>query len=402
VAQQQHLLTAAAPVPRTSRWLIAAAMVLTGLSMRTAVTSVGPVLGDLEAALGVGGSAGGLITTLPVVCFAAIGTAAPRLSHRFGEHLLLVAAMSLMTVGVFARALANSVGLFVLFSALALAGGAVSNVLMPSLVKRHFPDQIGRMTAVYTTAMSVGVTAAVALTVPLGDLGGGWRFGLGSWAALSVLAVLPWLPTLRGDRPDPDVTPNLPLRRLRRSPTAWALAVFFGAQSFQAYIAFGWFPTYLRDQGFSAAEAGWLVGFYAALSIPASMLMPTLAGRGQRRLILVLSACYLGAYVGLAVAPAGGAWVWMLLTGTGSGMFPLALTMFGLRTRTARTTGALSAFAQGIGYLLAGSGPLLVGVLLGSSHHWTGMFLLLFIALAVCVTAGLRAGRPVFVDDEIT
>jgi CP family cyanate transporter-like MFS transporter len=378
-------------------------MILTGLSMRTAVTSVGPVLGDLEAGLGVGSGAAGLITTLPVICFAAIGTAAPRLSHRFGEHLLLVAAMSVMTVGVLARAFADSVTVFVVFSALALAGGAVSNVLMPSLVKRHFPDQIGRMTALYTTALSVGTTAAVALTVPIGDLGGddGWRLGLGSWAALSVLAVLPWLPTLRGDRPDLDLAPHLPLRRLRRSPTAWALTVFFAAQSFQAYIAFGWFPTYLRDQGLSAAEAGWLVGFYAALSIPASMLMPTLAGRGQRRLVVILSACYLGAYVGLAVAPVGGVWLWMLLTGAGAGMFPLVLTMFGLRTRTAATTAALSAFTQGIGYLLAGSGPLLVGVLLGSPHHWTGMFMLLFSSLAVCFAAGLRAGRATFVDDEI-
>ncbi len=247
MADEQHVLTTAAVRPGPSHWLIVGAMLLTGLSMRTAVTSVGPILSDLEAGLGVSSGVAGIVTTLPVVCFAIIGTTAPRLSHRYGEHLLLVGCMCLMTVGLVARALAGSIGLFLLFSVLALTGGAISNVLMPSLVKRHFPDQIGRMTAVYTTAMSVGMTAAVGLTVPISDLGGhdGWRLGLGSWAALSMVAVLPWLPTLRDDRPEEDTPPQLPLRRLLRSPTAWALTLLFATQSLQAYIAFGWFPTYL-------------------------------------------------------------------------------------------------------------------------------------------------------------
>ncbi len=131
------------------------------------------------------------------------------------------------------------------------------------------------------------------------------------------------------------------------------------------------------------------------------MIMPTLAPHGQRRLVIVLVCCYVGAYLGLALAPVSGAWLWMLLAGAGAGLFPLSLTMFGLRTRAARATAALAAFAQGIGYLLAGSGPLLVGLTVGKSHEWTGMFALLFVALAVCLIAGLRASRPRYVDDEV-
>ena len=83
-----------------------------------------------------------------------------------------------------------------------------------------------------------------------------------------------------------------------------------------------------------------------------------------------LAGAYLVAYVGLAVAPAGGAWVWMVLAGIGSGTFPLALTMIGLRPRTAETTAALSAFVQAIGYIVAGTGPLLFGVLYGATNRW--------------------------------
>lgn len=376
-------------------------MVLTGLSMRTAAITVGPVLSEVEAGLGVTSAAAGVITTLPVLCFAAIGAVAPRLSRHLGEHLLVVASMAVMTAGLLLRAVAGSLWPFLLASVLALCGGAITNVLMPSLVKRHYPDRIGPMTALYTTALAVGATAGSAFTVPISDAGGSWRWGLGAWAALSAVAVFPWLLTLRGDRPETAGRAHLPVWRLARSPTAWMLTLLFAGQSLQAYVAFGWFATFLRDHGISETRAGILVAFYAALSIPMSALMPTLAVRGQRRLVLGLCSCYLAGYIGLLVAPVGGAWVWMLLVGVAAGLFPLVLTMFGLRTRTPDVTVALAAFAQGVGYLLAGTGPLLVGVLLGRPHDWSRPFALLFVALGVTVVAGMFAARPRYVDDEV-
>ncbi len=374
---------------------------LTGLSMRTAVTSVGAVLDDLQSGLHAGSGIAGVITTLPVICFAGLGAVTPRLSHRFGAHRLLVAAMLLMTLGLVLRALAGSIWVFLLLSVLALAGGAISNVLMPSLVKRHFPDRIGRMTAVYTTALAVGTTAGAGLTVPIGHFGDGWRTGIGSWALLSAVAVLPWLPTLRGDSPDPDSPRGISANRLVHSRTAWILTIFFAFQSFQAYIAFGWFAKFEHGHGVSSGTAGWMVALVAAMSIPVSMVVPTIAPRRYRLVVTGLSACYLVAYVGFALAPVGGAWAWMTLSGIGSGMFPLALTMIGLRTRTAETTAALSAFVQTIGYIVAGSGPLLFGVLYGATNSWNLPLGLLFIALAVAFASGWLASRPSFVDDEL-
>jgi CP family cyanate transporter-like MFS transporter len=115
----------------------------------------------------------------------------------------------------------------------------------------------------------------------------------------------------------------------------------------------------------------------------------------------VLGASYLVAYLGLAVAPVGGAWVWMVFTGIGSGMFPLALTLIGLRARSAETTAALAAFVQTIGYVVAGTGPLLFGVLYGLTNSWALPLGLLFVALALAVGSGWLACRPSFVDDEL-
>jgi CP family cyanate transporter-like MFS transporter len=379
------------------------AIVLTGLTMRVAVTSVGAVLTDLERGLHASSSVAGVITTLPVIAFAGIGFLGPRLAHRFGEHRLVTAALLAATAGLVLRAVAGSVWLFAVLSMLALTGGAIANVLMPALVKRHFPDRIGTMTAVYTTALALGMTASAGLSAPLADLGGqNWRFGIGAWALLTAVAVLPWLPTLAGDRPEPDELPDrVPLGRLLRSKLAWALVVMFATQSFQAYIAFGWFTDFFRHHHLDPTEAGLLVAFYAALTIPVSMAIPALAVRGQRLIVLGLAAASLVSYVGMLAAPVSGAWLWMLLGGIGSGMFPLSLTMIGLRSREVATTTALSAFVQGIGYLLAGTGPLLVGVLLGISESWTWPLVLLILAVLGSAATGWYAGRDEYVDDQL-
>jgi CP family cyanate transporter-like MFS transporter len=374
--------------------------------MRTAVTSVGAALDDVEHGLHTSNGVAGLLTTLPVLCFAGIGSVAPRLARHVGPHRLLVAAMAVMTLGLFARVLVSDIWAFLALSVLALTGGAVSNVLLPSLVKQHFPTRIGTMTALYTTALAVGTTAAAGLTVPIGSLSGGehhgWRVGLGSWGVLAVLAVLPWLPTVVHDPPlrSGAARAHVPAQ-VWRSRTAWALTAFFASQSLQAYIAFGWFAKFMRAHGVSAGEAGWMVALLSAVSIPLSMLVPNVRPSRHAVTIVVLNACYLVAYIGLAAAPVGGAWLWMVLAGIGSAQFPLVLAMIGLRSRTAETTAALSAFAQSIGYLVAGSGPLLFGLLYDTTGSWALPLTLLFVAMSGAVVSGWRSACACYVDDEL-
>ncbi|MGH8862419.1 MAG: MFS transporter, partial [Jatrophihabitantaceae bacterium] len=220
--------------------LLVIALALTGFSMRTAVTSVGAVLEEIEHGLHTSSGISGVLTTLPVICFAGVGSIAPRMAARLGPHRLLVVALAMSAAGLVLRALAGSVWLFLVLSLVALLGGAIANVLLPSLIKAHFPHRIGPMTAVYTTALAVGTTAGAGLTVPIGRLGDGWRLGIGSWALFVVVAVLPWLPTLRGERRAGASGSRMPAGALLRSRTAWVLTAFFAAQSMQAYIAFGW------------------------------------------------------------------------------------------------------------------------------------------------------------------
>lgn len=391
------------PDSPVQRRMLVAALLLTGLSMRTAVTTVGAVLADIEHALHTNTAVAGVITTLPAACFAALGALAPRLAARTGPHRLLVFALSAMTIGLVTRAVVGSVLAFLALSVLSLSGAAVANVLMPTLVKWHFPGRIGPMTALYTTAMAVGTTAGAGLTVPIASLAPGtdsWRFGIGSWALLSAIAVLPWLSTLRHDDRFVAGATRLRTGALVRSRIAWTVALFFAFQSMQAYIALGWFERFLTEHSISAGTAGWMVALMSAVAIPTSMIAPNVPMRFHRPFVLLLGACFAGAYAGMNIAP-GASWLWMVLAGIGGGMFPLSLTLIGYRTLVPETTASLSAFAQSIGYAIAACGPVLFGVLRGATGGWAAPFGVLWAAVIAATITGWLACTPRTVDDEL-
>src|SRR4051812_101418 len=182
------------PVSTTARratTLILVGIVLLSLNLRPAAVSVGPVLDEIRDAFSMSGPTAGLLTSLPVIGFAVFGALAPAAAHRIGLHRVTLLALVAVVLGLMGRALTGSEALFLLLSLVALGGMAMANVLLPSLVKLHFPDRIGRVTSIYTTALSIGLTAALVLTVPVSDAFGGWRWGLGASAALAVAAALP-------------------------------------------------------------------------------------------------------------------------------------------------------------------------------------------------------------------
>ncbi|MDN5382302.1 MULTISPECIES: CynX/NimT family MFS transporter [Streptomyces] len=400
--------------------LVVIGIVLSALNLRPAITSLGALLEEVRAGLGMSGAVAGLLTSMPSLCFAVFGVTAPRLARRFGPAAVMCAGMAAIAAGLAVRPYVGSTAAFLAASALALMGIAVSNVLMPVIVKRWFPDRIGTMTGLYSMALALGTSAAAAVTVPLaGALGHSWQSGLSAWALLAAVAVLPWLPLLRDRGAEPAAAAPVrtaparketapapeapaPALRITRSPTAWALAVFFGLQSTAAYITMGWIAQIFRDAGVPAGTAGLLLAITMVMGVPLAFVIPRLATRLPRQgpIVLVLGACGLAGYAGLYVAPAAGAWAWALLLGLANCAFPLALTMVGMRARTARGVAQLSAFAQSTGYLISIPGPVLVGVLYQSSGGWELPLALMIGLMVPQMAMGWLAGRNRTVEDE--
>ncbi|WP_435195301.1 CynX/NimT family MFS transporter [Streptomyces sp. NRRL F-5630] len=402
-----------APGPARAKGLLAVLMpvgiVLAALNLRPAITSLGSLLEEVRDGLGMNGTLAGLLTSVPPLCFAVFGSLAPRLSRRFGAGTVVCGGMVAITAGLVVRPFTGSTVGFLAATALTLAGIAVSNVLMPVVVKNWFPDRVGSMTGLYSMALAIGTSLAAAVTVPLNDALGGWQGGLAIWAALGAVAVVPWAVLSRQGRAAERESAAHPAPagpgdalRVTRSRTAWSLACFFGLQATAAYITMGWMPQIFRDAGISAGTAGVLLAVTMALGIPLAFVIPRVAIRlpQQGPVVIALGLCGLGGYLGLALAPAGGAWIWALLLGVSNCAFPLALTMVGLRARTGPGVVKLSAFAQSTGYLISIPGPLLVGVLNDATGGWGVPILFMACLMVPQIIVGTLAGRNRTIEDE--
>jgi CP family cyanate transporter-like MFS transporter len=383
--------------------LVLVALVLLSVNLRPAAVSVGPVLSEVREALGMSATTAGLLTSLPVLAFAFFGALAPALASRIGLHRVTLLALLCVVAGLGARVLVDHQVPFLAFSMLALAGMAVANVVLPSLVKLHFPDRVGLVTAIYTTALSSGLTAALWLTVPIAERFGDWRNGLGVWAAVALVATIPWLGLISRDRHLERQRRTIGYADVLRTRLGVAMALFFGFQSLQAYVIFGWFATLWRDSGFSATDAGLLVGLLAATAIPLSLWAPTRLARSEdpRAMLFAIMACYLVGYAGMLVAPHALAIVWALFIGAGTATFPLVLTLVGLRARTPEGTAALSSVTQSVGYLIAATGPFTFGAVHDATDGWTWPVVLLLASTAPLFALGAYVARPAVVEDQL-
>jgi CP family cyanate transporter-like MFS transporter len=380
--------------------LLACAVIFAALNLRPAVTSVGPLLDKAQAALGASATWAGVLTTLPGLCFAVAGLAAPALARRVGVGAAVALALGVLTVGLVVRVLDGP--LVVLGGTLITGAGiALANVLIPVVVKDSFPARVGLMTGVYTAALQGGAALGSAVTPPLDAALGGWREAWAGWALLALAALALWLLAVRGrmSRDGMGATHRERGRSLMRSRLAWTVTVFFGLQAFGAYIVMGWFAQVLMDAGVSRGDAGLLQGLMSLLAVPISLVVPAVAARqgSQTWWIVGLSMAGVAGNLGLIFAPSAAPLLWSILVGVGMSVFSLALTTIALRARTGQDTASLSAMAQGYGYLIAAPGPLLFGLLHDLTAAWTVPLVVFTVVVVGQSVFGGLAGRDRYV-----
>ncbi|MDT0116823.1 MFS transporter [Microbacterium sp. PRF11] len=378
--------------------LAAAAVVLLALTLRIAVASLSPLLTVIGRDFEVPAAVVGLIGMAPPVAFALSGMVTPAIERRLSlERTVLIAAVVGATMLSLRAAAADAWSLLAATAGIFAAVG-VGNVLLPTVVKKYFPERIGLMTTVYSTTMAVATFTPPLVAVPLADAVG-WRGSFVTWAVVALAAVVPWIAlSLRARASSADAVDEprtAVLSRIVRVPQTWALVVTFGVNSAVAYAMFAWLPPLLIEvAGVDAAEAGGLLALFSFMGLPVSLLVPLLVARLGRTTPFYVVAVVGGltGVVGLLVAPAAATVLWVVLIGIPPLMFPLALTLFGLRTRSHETAVALSGFVQSVGYGFAALMPLAIGVTHETTGGWTvglcvlGGALLLVVPAAVIMT----------------
>lgn len=405
-----------APRPWRGRFVVLLGVVLVALNLRVAVAAVSPILAEVRTEVALTDALAGVLGAVPVVAFALFGALAPAIARRIGLEPSLILAMVLSAVGEVVRSTVSAPVAFIVWSVVALAGMGMGNVLLPPLVKRYFPDRIGAVTAVYSVALSVSAAVPPLLAVPLAREVG-WRSSLAVWAVVGAVAVVPWLVVVvRSARARRNLSgvlahasgpsPLLASRhraggRVWRSPLAWGLALTFAVNTMNVYILFAWLPRLLADTGVGPEAAGRWLALFAILGLPPALVTPVLAVRMRNPWWLVVGfvGCYVVGYLGLLLSPTTPLWLWVVLLGVAPGTFPLLLTLINLRTRTSAGATSLSGFVQGLGYGLAGAGPVVVGLVVDATGEFTLVLVGLLVTMVVLLVASAVACRPVMLED---
>lgn len=386
----------------TARWwwiaAPAAALVLVAACLRAPFAAVGPLLGELATEVGLSTGALAVVTALPLVCFGLLSPFAPALAGRFGVHGAVLLGVALIGAGVLLR-VAGAPGLFA--GTVLLSGGiAVGNVLLPAVARAEYGARAAVVLGLITASMSGSAAIGAGLARPMSAAAGGPGAGLLLWGALVVVALLAMgaLTRARGDVPRPGAAPSGARTAMLRDRVALAVTLYFGFQSLSFYAMLTWLADVLEaESGVSPVAAGGLLAVATGLAVPLALVVPGLAGRrpGQQAWVLLGALPAIAAITGLLVAPEAAPLLWAALYGLGSGIaFPLSMMLIVARSRDVPQTGRLSATAQSVGYLLAATGPLGVGLLHDATGEWAPGLVLMLTAVVLQLVVGLAAARP--------
>lgn len=393
------------------RTMALVATTLSALNLRSAVTSVSPLLRDIGTDLGFGLKVIGIIGMLPPACFALFGVATPYVVRRVGLEQTALIGLAITSAGVLLRSVAGNPVEFIAFSGIALGGMGIAGVVIPPLVRQYFSDRLSLVSTIYLIALHLGALIPPLVAVPLANAVG-WRYAIALWAMLAILSTAMWAMALKSPSTNTGksvastgapAAPGVLPKDAWRSPTVWNLTILFGMTSWNVFILFTWLPTLALDASYAASFGGAMVSLLITTSMVIGIFAPslTIKRRNPAAIVVGCSILYAVGYGGLALAPQTAMVAWVILLGVGSSLFIVATTMINTHSRTPSGSAVTSAFVQGIGGGIAVLGPLTFGLL----HSWTGTwgasYGLVAVSLAIIAICGFRARNHGTLEDDI-
>ncbi|MFT5805986.1 MAG: CP family cyanate transporter-like MFS transporter [Moritella dasanensis] len=360
--------------------LLIVSILLIASNLRGPITGIGPILDLISHDLNLSATQAGMLTTLPLLAFAIFSPLSSALARRIGLEPSLMLALVAITSGIVLRSAGSSLTLYLGTCVIGI-GIAIGNVLLPSLLKRDFPNQGPTLTAVYVLTMGVGATLSASTTIPMLNVADSlnitfvpnWAFALAGTIILPIITMLIWLPQLSNHTKPAADTPDIDSHSyMWRDKAAWHVSGFLAFNSFIMYAFIAWLPSILVSYGYSDHDAGYIHGvLQLASAAPALVLIPLMAKvKDKRTLGLAMTILAFIGITGLLMMHQH-AVIWVTLLGFScGGGFILGLSFVGLRTHNSHQAASLSGMAQCIGYLFAATSPIIFGSLHEATNSW--------------------------------
>ncbi len=379
-----------------SKGLLFFAFMLLAFNLRCHITSIPPVIAEIESYFQLNTTVAGLLTSIPILCFALLTPVASFLI----SHMSIAKSCIFSLIGICVGVLIRSIPLIgFTFTGTVILGFAltIGNIISLMIIANYFPYKKDIMTGLYIAAMSIGSMATAATTAAISKVSN-WQFSIAIWIIITLIALFLWIlffnnekqkttNTKASERHTSTDSKNLP-PVWKRFPV-YLLAIAFAAHTSMFYGLTAWLPEFLKDTlKMNSSNAGLaasilqISGLLGSFGIPA---LTTLKFFNRRNQFLVVTIFWFLTPFGLILFPK--LWIiWMLCGGIGSGGGFIAI--FGLVMDQAvdlDDNRKLSAFVQAAGYIFAAFSPVFVGFTKQVTGSWITGFTILG-ALAIVMT----------------
>lgn len=391
---------------KTAKILIILSIIFISFNLRAPITAVGSIIDLIKVEFNLTSGMAGFITTLPLIAFAVVSPFVSKISSKFGYGLTMLGGLFFIIAGELIRSYTNTFGLFAGTTLIGI-GIAIGNVLIPSIIKLRFSKNVGIITSIYTTSMCIFAAVGSGASVPLAlGLDFGWRNALAVWSILTLITVFIWLPQLKNSKDSMNnqkTIKDIKGKSIWKSPLAWWVTLFMGTQSLLFYCLVAWLPSIITSKGMSPEFSGMMALLFQMVGLPATLLMPIVADRfkDQKMITTISSLIYL---VGMSLLLVSNSTISIIISlifvGLGmGGSISLSITFISLRSPNARKAAELSGMSQSAGYLLAATGPLLIGFIYDRTSSFTIPIVILIVCIIMLICFGLQASKNEVVEE---
>ena len=387
-------------------WLSIAVIILVGGGLRSPITAVSPVLGDILSELHLNNLQGSLLTSIPLIVFATCSVLVSKVAVRLNIHYSMIYSLIFLLLGLYLR-VTGSVAMLFTGSFLIGLGICIGNVTTPVYIKNHFPNHVGLYTGVFTVAMNLIAALASGFSIAIGKWTQlDWKGSLGIWIIWVLLALtavgIQSIGMKKKQTIQPSVKPTKNSFNVFRSKQAWHISIFMGLQSLVYYCLMSLLPMVLNDYGMSKDDTGFVLLVIQLAMLPVVFISPIIASKlqDQKWMIFAVGVFMFTGMSMLIYFKAAFIYLTAILIGVSGGLaFSLSILFFSLKSKTTEGTMKISGKAQSVGYLIAAFGPPIFGKLHDFDKSWQTSFYFLLVMILIMTFFGRQAAKSRFIED---